>query len=165
MKHILVIAFSIMLGLAGTSIYAQNETPPPPPPNGLGSPQGARGMRMNFEERQQQELKWMKDSLDITEAQSEKIIELNKKRQEEFQKMREQFRQGGERPDRETMRKQRDESRAKQTASMKEILNDEQYTKYIKIQKERRERMQKARNSRNPVQKEGQRQRGRSAGE
>lgn len=168
MKHHFLMILSVAATLNLGTIIAQEKMPPPPPPlgqgvRGAGGQGQGQGQRMSIEDRQKQEITWMKENLKITEDQEKKIVALNKVAQEQMQKMRQQ-REAGAEVDRDAMREQMRAAREKHQTELKSILSEEQYAKFQKMQDERREKMRQSRNGgNNAPQDSSRRQRGRGA--
>ncbi len=124
MKKLMSVALAAIFSLSAMVVMAQ-------PPQGGQRQQ--RGEQQSVEERVAQ----MKEQLNLTDEQCEKIVALEESRTAEQGQGRGAQAQG-ERPSREEMMKQMEEMQAKQTAEMKEILTDEQFAAWEKMQSERR---------------------------
>lgn len=89
-----------------------------------------------FVNRQMDELK---EALELTKDQEKKVREIISSGFETMQKAREEMRDGS--GNFEGMREKMQKMREEQNEKIKEVLSDEQWTKYDEIQKEMRERM------------------------
>jgi hypothetical protein len=89
-----------------------------------------------FVDRQMEELK---EGLQLSDDQEKQVREIITAGFETMRKSREEMMDGG--GDREAMREKMQKMREEQTAKIKAVLSEEQFTKYEQIQKERRERM------------------------
>jgi len=89
----------------------------------------------DFAKRQTAQLK---EELDLNKEQEEKVYDLNLESIKKMNKLREERQSGG---GFEGMREKMTEIREEQNKKMKEILSEEQWTKYEKLQEERRGRM------------------------
>ncbi|MGX5820630.1 hypothetical protein ACWKWU_20715 [Chitinophaga lutea] len=100
------------------------------------SAQQGGGQRRTVEERVKMTLDRMKETLNITPEQTVKLDSVFTRNYREMDKMREDARAGGQRPDRETFMKMAE----KRDSEIKSILNEEQYKKFKAAEEERRQR-------------------------
>ncbi|UYQ94364.1 hypothetical protein MKQ68_04580 [Chitinophaga horti] len=96
------------------------------------SAQGPGGQRRTAEERTKMQLDRMKEQLSLTQDQVTKLDTILLNNNKEMDKI---F-QSGQRPDRETMQKNREA----QNEKIKAVLTEEQYKKYQEEQQKMRER-------------------------
>jgi len=101
-------------------------------PGGMGG--GGNFDPAAFVDRQMDELK---EGLELTDEQTEKVREIITAGFETMRNAREEMQDG----DRDAMREKMQQMREEQTAKIKEVLSAEQFAKYEQIQQERRERM------------------------
>jgi len=104
-------------------------------------------MRMNPEERAQRITKMLTDSLELNEDQTEKVLQIQLDHQKKIQEKRTEFRNTGRTQDRNAMRSNRQEfmnfmnnERKEMHQKMKNVLNEEQYEKYLDLELERAQR-------------------------
>lgn len=101
-------------------------------------PQQGR-QRMSIEDRQAQELKNLKEKLELNKEQEKSVISFQKAFAKEVNTLRSQMSQGG---DRGAMREKMTTLRKKFDADVRTILNDEQKVKYDALLKKREAQMQ-----------------------
>ena len=98
--------------------------------------QGGGPRQFNPEEMATRRVEQIKKACNTTDEQNAKLQELFVKQGKEMQERMQAARESGERPqfDREAMQKQREE----RNAAIKEILTEEQFAAYEKIERENR---------------------------
>ena len=106
---------------------------------------GERSQRPSFEEMQKRQLESMKTELSLTDDQVAKVKVIN---EEAGKKMQAIFQNRDQNQDREAMRQKFADIRTEQNKKLKEVLTEEQYTKWIKLQEERDERRRENRGQR-----------------
>ncbi|WP_289054622.1 hypothetical protein [Carboxylicivirga marina] len=101
---------------------------------------GQQRKRASAEDMAKHQTEMMEKSLDLSSEQSKTVSELNLKYAEKFKKIKEEA--GG---DREKMRTLRGELLNKKNDELKEVLSEEQFEKYIKLEEERAKEMRNGR--------------------
>ena len=109
--------------------------------------------KMTPEEMATKRTDQMTKDLDLTETQQKDVLALNLKNAETFSKFRGKKRSDFSEEERKEMRSKMKAAQVENQNAMKEILTDEQYTAWDKMQKER---MEKAKSQRgNPNNQQG----------
>ena len=109
---------------------------------------GGQGQRFDPAQMVERQVKELKDTLSLTDAQTTKVKEIITKSSEERSASFQRMRDSGEQIDREERRKQMEASATKESNEIKALLNDTQKAKYEKYLKNREARMQEMRNQR-----------------
>ncbi len=123
MKKLMFVALAAIFSLSASMVMAQ-------PPQ--GGQRGQQRQQQSVEERVAQ----LKEQLSLSDEQCAQITALEESRAAEQGEGRGQQGQG-ERPSREEMMKRMEEMQAQQSAEMKEILTEKQFTAWEKVQSER----------------------------
>lgn len=126
MKKLIFAAATALFLTAGQGLLAQEATPHAHP-------------SMKPEEMAKRRTEQMAEQLGLSKEQQEKVYQLNLQQMEQMTKMR-QERADREKADRETHKNKVRAQHEQHAAQMKDILSEEQYTKWEQLQREQRDR-------------------------
>lgn len=101
---------------------------------------GQQRRQWSPEDMAERQTEMMNENLDLSEDQLISVKTINLKYAKEFQNSRDEIR-----GDREKMRTLRDQLKEKKNAELKEVLNSEQFDKYVKLEEERAKEMRNGR--------------------
>jgi hypothetical protein len=133
---LLLLAFFAVVAMSCDKLQKNNQEQQQQFGPGGGGMGGGNFDPAAFVDRQMEELK---EGLQLSDDQEKQVREIITAGFETMRKSREEMMDGG--GDREAMREKMQKMREEQTAKIKAVLSEEQFTKYEQIQKERRERM------------------------